>query len=343
MTDTVLVTGPSLAPEAVRVIEAAGLTAVYVPAYSQGDGLLEAVRSARPVGIISRMGRIDAPVFDAAPELRVIAKHGVGIDNIDVALASRLGVPVLVATGANAVSVAEHTMALLLAVAKRLVPLDAGLRAGRWEKPGFRGRELAGAGIGLIGFGAIARQTAILARAFGMELFAFDPFAPDAAFEEARVTRLGSVDALVSRCEVISLHAPLTPESAAMIDARRLSLMRPDAIIINTARGGLIDEAALAAALAEGRIAGAGLDSFAQEPPAEDHPFWTEPRLVMTPHIGGVTEAANRRVGIEAAEGIVAILTGLPVPPARIINRGALNRREASSGAGVHAIAEVQV
>lgn len=331
MSDTVLITGPSLAPDAVTVLEAAGLTPVYVPAYSQGDGLTEAVRRARPVGIISRMGRLDAPVFEAAPGLRVISKHGVGVDNINVDLASCRGVPVLVATGANAVSVAEHAMALLFAVAKRLVPLDAGLRAGRWEKPGFKGRELAGSSIGLVAFGAIARQTAVFAKAFGMEVLAYDPFASDAIFAEIGVMRIDSLDDLVARCDVISLHSPLTPETRAMIDARRLALMKPQAILINTARGGLIDEAALAEALAQGHIAGAGLDTFAQEPPPADHPLFSEPRLVLTPHIGGVTEAANTRVGVEAAQGIVDILAGRPVPPARIINATALAQSKADA------------
>lgn len=331
MSDTVLITGPSLAPDAVAVLEAAGLTPVYVPAYSQGDGLTEAVRRTRPVGIISRMGRLDAPVFEAAPGLRVISKHGVGVDNINVDLASRRGVPVLVATGANAVSVAEHAMALLFAVAKRLVPLAAGLRAGRWEKPGFKGRELAGSSIGLVAFGAIARQTAVFAKAFGMEVLAYDPFASDAIFAETGVMRIDSLDDLVARCDVISLHSPLTPETRAMIDARRLALMKPQAILINTARGGLIDEAALAEALAQGHIAGAGLDTFAQEPPPADHPFFSEPRLALTPHIGGVTEAANTRVGVEAAHGIVDILAGRPVPTARIINATALAQSKADA------------
>ncbi|WP_096785366.1 hydroxyacid dehydrogenase [Rhodobacter sp. CZR27] len=324
MSDKVLITGPSLAPAAVAVLEAAGLAPAYVPPYSAGDGLVDAVRAASPVGIISRMGRIDAAVFEAAPRLRVIAKHGVGVDNIDLQQASAHGVPVLVATGANAVSVAEHAMALLFAVAKRIVALDGGLRAGRWEKPGFRGRELAGSSLGLVAFGAIARQTAVYARAFGMDVMAYDPFCPSETVAAAGVTAVKDLDDLVARCDILSLHSPLTPETRNMIDARRLSLMKPDAILINTARGGLIDEGALAAALAEGRIAGAGLDTFAQEPPAADHPFWREPRLVMTPHIGGVTEAANARVGIEAAQGIVDLLSGRPVPSARIVNRAAL-------------------
>jgi D-3-phosphoglycerate dehydrogenase len=325
MSDKVLVTGPSLAPAAVEILEAAGLAPVYVPPYSGGDGLMEAVRAARPVGIISRMGRIDAPVLDAAPELRVISKHGVGVDNIDVREASARGVPVIVAVGANAVSVAEHAMALLFAVAKKIVPLDAGLRAGRWEKPGFKGRELFGSSLGLVAFGAIAQQTAAYAKAFGLEVFAYDPFCPAETFAAAGVTRIESLDDLVARCDVISLHSPLTPDTRNLIDAARLARMKPNAILINTARGGLIDEPALVAALAEGRIAGAGLDTFAQEPPAADHPFWTETRLVVTPHVGGVTEAANARVGMEAAQGIVDLLAGRPLAPSRIVNRAALS------------------
>lgn len=325
MSNKVLVTGPSLAPAAVEVLKAAGLAPVYVPPYSGGESLAEIVREAQPVGIISRMGRIDAPVFDAAPELRVISKHGVGVDNIDVNEASARGVLVIVAAGANAVSVAEHAMALLLAAAKKIVPLDAGLRAGRWEKPGFKGRELSGSSIGLVAFGAIAQQTAVYAKTFGMDVFAYDPFCPAEVFDAAGVTRIDSLDALLSRCDVISLHSPLTPETRNLINAERLALMKPNAIIINTARGGLIDEAALAAALAEGRIAGAGLDTFAQEPPSADHPFWAETRLVMTPHIGGVTEAANARVGVEAAQGIVDLLAGRPLAQSRIVNRAALS------------------
>ena len=325
MSDKVLVTGPSLAPAAVKLLEAAGLEPVYVPAYAQGEGLNEAVRTARPVAILSRMGRIDAAVFEAAPDLRVISKHGVGVDNINIDLASAHGVPVLVATGANAVSVAEHAMALLFAVAKKIVPLDSGLRAGRWEKPGFKGRELAGSRIGLVAFGSIARQMAVYAKAFGMEVVAFDPFCPDEVFASTGVTRAQSLDELISGCDIISLHSPLTDETRNMINAERLARMRPDAILINTGRGGLIDEEALAAALREGRITGAGLDTFAQEPPAADHPFWSEPRLVMTPHIGGVTTAANERVGVDAAQGIIDVLAGRPVPPARIVNHAALS------------------
>ncbi|MDO5631614.1 MAG: hydroxyacid dehydrogenase [Paracoccus sp. (in: a-proteobacteria)] len=324
MSDTILITGQSLAAEAVDLIQTAGLTPAYVPPYSTGEALIAAVRDSNPVGIISRMGRVDTQVLEAAPRLRVISKHGVGVDNIDLKAAGARGIPVLVATGANAVAVAEHTMALLFAVVKKIPTLDAGLRAGRWEKPGFDGRELAGSSIGLVGFGAIARQTARFAKAFALDVFAYDPFCPDQFFAEEGVTRVADVDDLIASCDIISLHTPLTDQTRNLINADRLARMKPGAIIINTARGGLIDEAALSAALAEGRIAGAGLDSFAQEPPAHDHPFWAEPRLVLTPHIGGVTAASNARVGVQAAQGILDLLAGRDIPASRIVNRDLL-------------------
>lgn len=329
MSDTVLITGPSLAPAAVAVLQSAGLSPVFLPAYSAAADLTEAVQRTNPVGIVVRMGRIDAGTIEQAQNLRVLSKHGVGVDTIDVAAASARGVPVVVASGANAVSVAEHAMALLFAVAKSIGPLDRGLRAGRWEKPGFSGRELAGSRMGLVAFGAIAQQTAVFARAIGIEVFAHDPFCPPQVFAQHGVTPIADLDEMLAGCDIISLHAPLTPQTRNLIDARRLALMRPDAIVINTARGGLIDEPALAQALSEGRIAGAGLDTFAQEPPPADHPFWSEPRVIVTPHIGGVTAAANARVGVMAAQGIVDILAGTPLPRARIVNFAALVRQPA--------------
>ncbi|WP_199259618.1 hydroxyacid dehydrogenase [Paracoccus binzhouensis] len=320
MSKNVLITGPNLAPAAEAVLTGAGYRPVYVPPYTEGEALRRFSAEADPVGVLVRMGRLDEAFLAASPRVRVLSKHGAGVDNIDIAAASARRIPVLVAAGANAVSVAEHAMALLFAVAKRIVPLDRGLREGRWEKPGFQGRELAGSTMGLVAFGAIARQTARFARSFGIAVSAYDPFCPAEVFEAEGVTRIDDLDTLIAGSDIISLHSPLTPRTRHLINAERLALMRPDAIIVNTARGGLIDEDALLAALRENRIGGAGLDTFAKEPPAPDHPFWTDMRLVLTPHIGGVTAAANTRVGIEAAQGIVDYLAGREIPPSRIVN-----------------------
>lgn len=324
MNATILVTGPDLDPNAVALATEHGYRTVHTPAYASGAVISALLRSSEAVGIVSRMGRLDAAVMDSAPQLRVIAKHGVGVDNIDLVAAAERGIPVLVATGANAVSVAEHAIALLLATVKRILPLDAGLRAGRWEKPGFLGRELAGATLALMGMGAIAQATGRMAQGLGLKVVAYDPFAADEAFERLGARRCGSLDDLFSQAEILSLHCPLTAQTRSIVDAAALERMPSGGFVINTARGGLIDEAALLNAVRSGHLAGAGLDTFATEPPAADHPFWSEPRIVVTPHIGGVTREAGARVGVEAVRGIFQVLDGLPVPLGRIANRDLL-------------------
>ncbi|WP_311043593.1 hydroxyacid dehydrogenase [Rhizobium lentis] len=325
----ILVTGPAINEQAVRLIADKGYQVSYVPPYTSEDDLVRIVTELDPVGVVVRMGRFGEAAIEAAPSLRVLSKHGVGVDNIDVDAASRREIPVIVATGANSLSVAEHAIALLFAVVKRIVPLDSGLRAGRWEKPGFSGKELAGMTVGLVGFGAIARHTAAFARGFGLEVQAFDPFADEAAFAEAGVQRVADVDDLIASSDILSLHCPLTPETRNLLDDRRLGMMKPGSFVINTARGGLIDEDALLRAVESGQIAGAGLDTFQTEPPAENHPFWQSQRIVVTPHIGGVTQEANVRVGVDAVEGIFAIVEGRPLGRERIVNHRALAKSPA--------------
>lgn len=324
MTNTILVTGPDLDPKAAQFIAEKGYRTAHTPAYADSEVLSERLRATGAVGIVSRMGRLDASVMDAAPQLRVISKHGVGVDNIDLAAAASRGIPVLVATGANAVSVAEHAIALLLTTVKRILPLDAGMRAGRWEKPGFLGRELAGVTLGLMGMGAIAQATGRIAKGLGLDLIGHDPYAPETAFAELGATRCDTLEELLARTNILSLHCPLTDQTRSIVNAEAIALMPRGGFVINTARGGLIDEAALLAAVRSGQLAGAGLDTFATEPPAQDHPFWTEPRIVVTPHIGGVTREAGARVGVDAVRGIFQILEGKPIAPERIANRALL-------------------
>lgn len=320
----ILVTGPAINDKAAQVAVSRGYTVAYVPPYTGEDDLVRIVSELDPVGVIVRMGRFGAAAIDAAPSLRVLSKHGVGVDNIDVDAASRRDIPVVVAAGANALSVAEHAMALIFATVKRIVPLDSGLRAGRWEKPGFSGKELAGMTVGLVGFGAIARQTAAFAKSLGMKVRAYDPFADGKAFTDAGVARETEIDDLMRGCEIISLHCPLTPDTRNLLDDRRLGLLKPGSYVINTGRGGLIDEDALLRAIESGHLAGAGLDTFQTEPPAADHPFWNHREIVVTPHIGGVTQEANVRVGVDAVEGVLAVVEGRPLGRERIVNLRAL-------------------
>ena len=329
MSKTILVTGPDLDPAAAQLVVEHGYQTVHTPPYSDSAVISEYLRETGAEGIVSRMGRLDASVMDAAPKLKVISKHGVGVDNIDIQAAADRGIPVLVATGANAVSVAEHAIALLLATVKRILPLDAGLRAGRWEKPGFSGREIAGSTMGLMGMGAIAQATGRIAQGFGLNLVGFDPYAPDSAFEELGATRCASFEDMLTRTNILSLHCPLTDQTRRILNADTLAHMPEGGYVINTARGGLIDEAALVAAIQSGHLAGAGLDTFAVEPPAPDHPFFSVPEIVLTPHIGGVTRQAGARVGVDAVRGIFQVLDGQPVAPERIINRKLLAAAQA--------------
>jgi D-3-phosphoglycerate dehydrogenase / 2-oxoglutarate reductase len=321
---TILVTGPELDPNAVKLAQDHGFETVHTPAYADSAVIAELLVKSGAEGIVSRMGRIDATVMDAAPQLKVISKHGVGVDNIDLEAATARGITVLMATGANAVSVAEHAITLLLATVKRVVPLDASLHAGRWEKPGFLGRELAGSRLGLLGMGSIAQATGQIAKGFGLELYGYDPYAKPAAFADLGVTRCESLPEFFAQCDLLSLHCPLTNETRGIVNAGSIAQMPKGAFIINTARGGLIDEAALVAAIRSGHLGGAGLDTFAVEPPAADHPFFAEPSIVLTPHIGGVTREAGARVGVDAVRGILQVLAGEPVGAERIANRALL-------------------
>lgn len=320
MATPILVTGPSLDEGAVALAQARGARLVFAPAYADEAMLADLLRDSGAVAILSRMGRIGAKAMDAAPGLRVIAKHGAGVDNIDIRAAAARGIAVLSVPGGNAASVAEHALAMLLAVTKRLVPLDAGMRAGRWDKPGFAGREIAGLRMGLIGMGATAAATARMAQGFGLRVASHDPHAPDAAFDGAGVARVAGLDALLAQSDILSLHCPLTRDTRHLLDAGRLARLPAGAVVLNTARGGLIDEAALLAAVQSGHISGAGLDSFATEPPPPDHPFLSEPRILLSPHIAGVTAQAGARVARAAIEGALDVLQGRPVPAARIAN-----------------------
>ncbi|MGY2574753.1 hydroxyacid dehydrogenase [Vibrio sp. C8] len=322
MEKTIIVTGPSLAPSAVELLTARGFKLVYTAPYSEEHDLIELVKKTKPVGIISRMGKITSAIIDAAQvHLKVIAKHGVGVDNIDIKAAAEKGIPVVVASGANAVSVAEHTIALMLAVTKQIIPLNQGLHSGLWEKPQFSGYEVASKTFGLLGMGAIAQETAKIAQGLGMTLFGYDPYADAVIFEQFGVKRCDTLEQLLSKSHVLSLHSPLTSETNQIINEAAIKLMPGGSFIVNTARGGLIDEHALVKAIQSGHLAGAGLDTFAVEPPSVTHPFFQERNIVVTPHIAGVTNEGSTRVSESAAEGIIAVVEGGRLPEHRIVNR----------------------
>jgi D-3-phosphoglycerate dehydrogenase / 2-oxoglutarate reductase len=291
----------------VRVAEA--LDAVSVRAAAEACG-----------AIITRgMGRIPASVMEGQPALRCVARCGAGVDNIDVAAASRLGLPVVHAPDAGTQSVAEHALMLALAVARQTSRWDRAVKAGLWDsREGWQGVELAGKTLGVVGLGRIGTRTAMLGAALGMRVLAWSRTRRDSRFEHREL------DALLAESDVVSLHVALTDETCGLIDAAALARMRPTAILVNTARGALIDETALVAALAARRLGGAGLDVLAQEPPRPDHPLFAFDNVIITPHVAGLTDVAYRRMCVETVTHVLRILRGEPPDPAHVANRIAL-------------------
>lgn len=302
----VMVTGAELVHEARDLLVEAGVEALYAPAYATADDLARFAQDNAVQAILVRQGQIDASVIGASSNLQVIAKHGSGVDNIDLAAATARGIPVLRALAANAQSVAELAIAHAVSLMKDITPLNNAVKSGEWPKTKYVGRDLAGAIFGVIGFGEIGRRAAMLARALGMEVIAYDPFADGGA--EFPVSR--DVEDVLRAADIVSLHCPLTPDTRHLMDERRLALMKPTAFLVNTARGAVVDEVALAMALQQGTIAGAALDSFEQEPPPADSLLWSIPNLIASPHVGGASRSALRNMAVQSVNHILRVLDG---------------------------------
>jgi D-3-phosphoglycerate dehydrogenase len=245
--------------------------------------------------------KVTAELMDAAHSLRAVGRAGVGVDNIDVAAATARGIVVMNAPDGNTITTAEHTLALLIALARRVPQANASLRAGHWERKRFIGVELQGKTLGVIGLGRIGRTVAARAHSFGMSIIAFDPFV---APEQARDVELEIVplDEVFARADFITVHTPLTAETRGIVGAQAFSKMKRGVRIINCARGGLVDERALLAAIEDGIVAGAALDVFEQEPPAADYPLLALEEVIATPHLGASTKEAQEGVAVTVAE-----------------------------------------
>ena len=300
----VLVTAADLAPQALALLE--DFEVVYAGKTPTEDDIVALCRRHNPVAIIVRYGGVGARAMDAAPALRVISKHGSGTDTIDKAAAQARGVAVRAAAGANAAAVAEQALALLLACAKSVPRLNTRMHTGHWDKATHKSLELGGRTIGLVGLGAIGLRFARMAQAMEMRVIGFDPYAREFPPGVDKV----DLETLWRTSDVISFHCPLTDENRNMLNRATLAQSKPGVIVVNTARGGLIDEAALLEALRSGQVAAAGLDSFAVEPMGAGHPFQGEERIVLSPHIGGVTADAYVKMGVGAAENLLAVLRG---------------------------------
>jgi D-3-phosphoglycerate dehydrogenase / 2-oxoglutarate reductase len=312
---TVVSLGGAVTQEAEDILRTADTVSIATGPYPKKEEVIALLTKQQADAIIVRsVDRIDEPIMRASPRLKVVAKHGVGTNDIDLTAAKRLGLPVLAATGCNAHSVAEHALALILALIKDLRQQDAFVRSGGWEKKSYQGHELRGRKLGLVGLGMIGRALASMVVPIGMTVQAYDPFAPPEAFEP-NLTRATDFDVLLAESDVISLHCPLTDQTRNLIGARELERMKPTALLVNTARGEVVNEPALVKALESGTIAGAGLDSFASEPPAADNPLWKLPNVIVSPHVAGVTEEARREVSLQTVRNVLAFLRNEDVHP----------------------------
>ncbi|MBC5781407.1 hydroxyacid dehydrogenase [Ramlibacter sp. USB13] len=298
----VIVTGADLASQALDLLK--DFEVVYAGKTPQEADLVALCRQHDPVAMIVRYGKVPASVMDAAPSLRVISKHGSGTDTIDKEAAKARGIEVRAAVGANAAAVAEQALALVLACAKSVVQLDERMHAGHWDKATHKSVELNGRTIGLVGLGAIGQRFARMCDAMGMKVIGFDPFAKDLPSYIQPV----ALDAIWRESDVISLHCPLTEENRNLVNAQTLAACKRGVILVNTARGGLIDEAALLQAVRSGQVMAAGLDSFAVEPMTAPHIFHGEANIVLSPHIGGVTSDAYVNMGVGAAKNVLDVL-----------------------------------
>lgn len=257
--------------------------------------------------IVRSATKVDAAMFEAAPNLRVVGRAGVGVDNIDIDAANHAGVAVYNSPGGNTIAAAELTMALMLSVVRRVAAADRSVRAGRWDRASFRGVELLGRTLGLIGAGRIGGEVARRCEAFGMAVMAYDPYIDESRARELGI-RLATVDQVIEEADVISLHVPLNDETRHLIDRNALERMKHNAFVINASRGGVIVEADLAAALEEGSIAGAALDVYEDEPLSPDSPLRNAPNLVLTPHLGASTAEAQVSVAREVALSVKSAL-----------------------------------
>ena len=259
--------------------------------------------------LVVRSGtKVTAELLQAGKRLRVVGRAGIGVDNVDVDAATEHGILVVNAPTANLLSAAEHTFALMLALARNVSVADSDLKSGAWNRKKWVGAELQGKSLGVIGFGRIGQQVALRARAFDMKILAFDPFL-DAEIVRRHEAEPLPLDELLRAADVITLHVPMTDATRNILDAKGLALMKPEALIVNCARGGVVDEQALLAALDEGRIKGAALDVFAEEPPT-DYTLAQHPRVVATPHLGAQTREAQVRISTETAKMVVKALDG---------------------------------
>ena len=293
----------SLAPQGLEIFErAGGIQVDYQPGIGAAE-LERAIASADAL-VIRSDTKVTADVIAAAPDLKVIGRAGTGVDNVDVAAATARGIAVMNTPGGNNITTAEHSVALLVALARHIPQATASMKAGKWEKKKFVGLELFNRTLGIVGIGRIGRIVADRARGLGMKVIGHDPYLGAGANTSLADVELVSFEGLLERADAISVHVPRTKDTVGLLGREALERVKPGLLLVNAARGGIVDEEALLEALNAGRVAGAALDVFVEEPPPADHPLVKHERVICTPHLGASTEQAQVNVAVAVAEQV---------------------------------------
>jgi D-3-phosphoglycerate dehydrogenase / 2-oxoglutarate reductase len=312
----------------IEILEQAGLEVRQASAPAMD---VVAREIAPAVAAVTRNAGLNRPAMEAAVHLRVLGNHGTGYDPVDVAYATEIGLPIVFTPNANVQSVAEHAIAQMMAVAKRLREGDRAVREGRFDyRYACDCRELAGKTLAIVGFGRIGRRTAEIAKlAFGMRVLVYSPSADPAEISAAGFEPRDDLDAALSEADIVSLHQRLTPQTRGLFDRKRLARLKRGAMLVNTARGALVDTDALIEAVDSGQLTGAAMDVFDAEPLPQDHPYSRADRIVLSPHIGGATQEALERTAVETARQVVDVLDGRR--PEFLANPEAWDRRRPAS------------
>jgi D-3-phosphoglycerate dehydrogenase len=298
----VVLVSDSLAPQGLEILERAeGIDVIDAPGLSPGD-LLEKIKGVD--ALVIRSGtKVTADVVAAAEQLAVIGRAGIGVDNVDLAAATARGIVVMNTPGGNTTTTAEHAVALMVSLARHIPQATASMKAGRWEKKRFVGMELYNRTLGVIGLGNIGRIVAEKAKGLGMRVIAYDPFLSAEGAAKLEVEAV-DFDTLLARSDILTVHVPRTKDTTGLLGRKAFAKVRPGVLVVNAARGGIVDEAALLEALESGAVGGAALDVFEEEPPAKDHPLVAHEQVICTPHLGASTEQAQVNVAIAVAEQV---------------------------------------
>jgi D-3-phosphoglycerate dehydrogenase len=316
----IFITGSGISDEAIQILKEENCIFMVGDPGDSPDDLKKKISQFNPDGIIVRQGKISKEIQNAAENLRVICKHGVGTDNIDIEAATKRRIPVMYTPLANYESVAEHTLALALALIRKITTEDRNIRNGVFNKKNYDGLELLGKTWGLIGFGRIGKRLSELISPFNMQILFYDPFYVKKILSKY-ISRVHQIEELYSETDIISLHCPLTLDTQGIINSKSISKMKENVFIINTARGGLVNEQDLFNALKRNRIRGAALDVFDTEPPSADHPLYALDNIILSTHIAGISDNSFRNMGIAAVRNVMSFLRDNSMDETFLVNK----------------------